>query len=82
VAQLREGFDYTLEVEPEELVAATQLSYADDPADVADCNFCIVAVPTPIDGHKRPDLSPLEGASRPTRGRASTGRAGRRHQRG
>jgi UDP-N-acetyl-D-galactosamine dehydrogenase len=64
VAQLREGLDSTLEVEPEELVAAEKLFYADDPAGVADCNFYVVAVPTPIDGHKRPDLSPLENASR------------------
>ena len=64
VAELQSGRDSTLEVEPEELKLATQLSYSSDPRDLADCNFYIVTVPTPIDSAKRPDLSPLEGASR------------------
>ena len=33
------------------------------PADLAACNTYIVAVPTPIDAHKRPDLTPLIRAS-------------------
>jgi len=64
VAELRSGQDSTLEVEPDELKKATQLSYSSNPQDLADCNFYIVTVPTPIDSAKRPDLSPLEGASR------------------
>jgi len=64
VAELRSGQDSTLEVEPEELKLATRLSYHSDPQDIADCNFYIVTVPTPIDSAKRPDLSPLEDASR------------------
>jgi len=64
VAELQSGQDSTLEVEPEELKLATQLSYSSDPRELADCNFYIVTVPTPIDSAKRPDLSPLEGASR------------------
>ncbi len=64
IAELQSGQDSTLEVEPDELKLATQLSYSSDPQALANCNFYIVTVPTPIDSAKRPDLSPLEGASR------------------
>ncbi|HEB92807.1 MAG TPA: Vi polysaccharide biosynthesis UDP-N-acetylglucosamine C-6 dehydrogenase TviB [Gammaproteobacteria bacterium] len=64
VAELQSGQDSTLEVEADELRQATRLSYSSNPQDLADCNFYIVTVPTPIDSAKRPDLSPLEGASR------------------
>ena len=63
VAELQAGKDSTLEVEADELKLATQLSYTSNPDDLADCNVYIVTVPTPIDKAKRPDLSPLEGAS-------------------
>ncbi len=63
IAELRSGQDSSLEVEPEILVTATHLSYTDNPAELADCNVYIVTVPTPIDNYKRPDLTPLEGAS-------------------
>ncbi len=63
IDELKAGKDSSLEVEPEELVKATQLSYTSDPVDLKDCNVYIVTVPTPIDNHKRPDLSPLIGAS-------------------
>jgi UDP-N-acetyl-D-galactosamine dehydrogenase len=63
VAELQGGKDSTLEVEPDELKLSTQLSYTSKPEDLADCNFYIVTVPTPIDKSKRPDLSPLESAS-------------------
>ncbi len=64
VAELQSGQDSTLEVEPDELRRASQLSYSSNPQDLAACNFYIVTVPTPIDSAKRPDLSPLESASR------------------
>ncbi len=64
VAELRAGRDRSLEVEPEELARAEHLTYSDDERDLAGCNFYVVTVPTPIDEHKRPDLSPLESASR------------------
>ncbi|MCF6209983.1 MAG: Vi polysaccharide biosynthesis UDP-N-acetylglucosamine C-6 dehydrogenase TviB [Gammaproteobacteria bacterium] len=64
IAELQSGQDSTLEVEPDELRRATQLSYSSNPQDLAACNFYIVTVPTPIDSAKRPDLSPLESASR------------------
>ncbi|MBI1195870.1 MAG: Vi polysaccharide biosynthesis UDP-N-acetylglucosamine C-6 dehydrogenase TviB [Gammaproteobacteria bacterium] len=64
VAELKAGKDSSLEVEPEELKEATHLTYTSNPDDLRDCNVYIVTVPTPIDRHKRPDLSPLESASR------------------
>lgn len=64
IEELRQGEDRTLEVEPELLRQATQLSFSDRVEDLAECNVFIVTVPTPIDKHKRPDLAPLEGASR------------------
>ncbi len=64
VAELRDHHDHTLEVSPEELRAAARLSFTDDPAALAACNVFIITVPTPIDDYKRPDLRPLESASR------------------
>ena len=64
VEELKSGQDSTLEVEPELLKAAEQLSYTANPEDIKNCNVYIVTVPTPIDAHRRPDLTPLESASR------------------
>ncbi|VAX06391.1 UDP-N-acetyl-D-glucosamine 6-dehydrogenase [hydrothermal vent metagenome] len=64
VNELKSGKDSTLEVEPELLKEADKLSFSDQAEDLKDCNVFIVTVPTPIDQHRRPDLSPLEGASR------------------
>lgn len=63
VAELQSGQDHTLEVEPEELKQAKFLSYTTDPAVLGERNVFIVTVPTPIDEHKRPDLTPLIKAS-------------------
>ncbi len=63
VAALYVGQDATLEVEPEELRSAKHLTITTNIADLASCNFYIVTVPTPVDAHKRPDLSALLGAS-------------------
>jgi UDP-N-acetyl-D-galactosamine dehydrogenase len=64
VAELRAGHDSTLEVSAEELAGAKHLSYADSANGIVDCNVYIATVPTPIDRYKRPDLNPLESASR------------------
>jgi UDP-N-acetyl-D-glucosamine/UDP-N-acetyl-D-galactosamine dehydrogenase len=64
IAELQAGKDRSLEVEPHELVAVERLTYTDSPDGIADCNFFIVTVPTPVNAHKEPDLRPLEGASR------------------
>jgi UDP-N-acetyl-D-glucosamine/UDP-N-acetyl-D-galactosamine dehydrogenase len=63
IAELRQGRDTTREVRSEEL-AATQLQFTSVLEELRDCNVFIVAVPTPVDESKRPDFSPLEGASR------------------
>jgi len=60
---LRTGRDSTLEVSAEELASASQLSFTTDAADLVDASIYIVTVPTPIDAHKRPDLTPLIKAS-------------------
>ena len=69
VGELRERVDSTEEVEVEALVGAQRLRFSTDEADLASCNVFIVAVPTPIDPSRRPDLTPLISASR-TVGRA------------
>ena len=63
VAELQAGHDFTLETEPDELRQARHLNYTTDPAALAACNIFIVTVPTPIDDHNRPDLTPLIKAS-------------------
>lgn len=63
VAALKAGHDSTLEVSDAELREAKGLHYTADLAELAECNFYIVTVPTPIDEHKRPDLTPLIKAS-------------------
>jgi UDP-N-acetyl-D-galactosamine dehydrogenase len=63
IAELRRGIDRTHEVAPAELAAAAKLRFSSDPADLGACRVFIVAVPTPIDAAKRPDLDLLERAS-------------------
>ena len=60
---LRVGHDATLEVSKDELATADQLTFTSDPLDLAAASIYIVTVPTPIDAHKRPDLTPLLKAS-------------------
>ena len=63
IAALEAGHDATLEISDEELRNSSELRFTHDLADLAECNVFIVTVPTPIDGHKRPDLTPLIRAS-------------------
>lgn len=63
IAALRKGQDATEEVTAEELQAAKQLELSADAQRLGSANVYIVTVPTPIDGHNRPDLSPLRNAS-------------------
>ena len=65
VAALNEGHDATLEVSDELLKAALASGFrcTTNIEDIRDCNFYIVAVPTPVDLNNRPDLRPLWGAS-------------------
>jgi len=62
IQELRSGFDRTLEVASNQLNQA-RLNYTDNPVDLAACHLVIVAVPTPIDEYRIPDLRPLRGAS-------------------
>ena len=63
IDELKAGEDLTLETTAEELHAAQFLSYTTNIEDLRVCNCFIVTVPTPIDEHKRPDLTPLIKAS-------------------
>jgi len=63
IAELASGIDATLECDSEELKSSTNLEYSNQIEAIAHCNIYIVTVPTPIDDHKRPDLTPLLSAS-------------------
>lgn len=76
VAELSSGVDNTLEVSSDNLkkvllekkentlIESTGLIISSDIKDVASANIFIITVPTPIDGHKKPDLKPLLSASK------------------
>ncbi len=63
IDELEQGRDSTLECSPEELARAEHLVFASDSAALANCNFYIVTVPTPIGDGNRPLLTPLRLAS-------------------
>ena len=62
IEELKGGHDHTNEVSDENLSAAT-VRYTCDPAALAEAAVIIVAVPTPIDEHRSPDLTPVVGAT-------------------
>ena len=67
VNSLMAGHDSTLEVDDallQEAISKHGFRCTDKIDDIKDCNFYVVAVPTPVDANNRPDLSPLQGASR------------------
>ncbi len=63
VEAYRQGLDPTGEMSGALFSAAKQITYTTDPSQLKTADFIVVAVPTPIDNAKRPDLSPLESAS-------------------
>ena len=63
IDELKQGHDFTLEVSTEELADSALISYSANVDDLKNCNVYIVTVPTPIDNHKQPDLTPLIKAS-------------------
>lgn len=63
VDELLSGKDSTLEVSHSELMEAEKLTYSANAEDLKSCQIYIVTVPTPIDEHKQPDLTPLVKAS-------------------
>jgi UDP-N-acetyl-D-galactosamine dehydrogenase len=69
IAALKDGKDATREVTADELKLSPHLTLTSDPDDLKHATIFIVTVPTPIDAHKRPDLTPLLHASE-TVGRA------------
>ncbi|UOA20697.1 UDP-N-acetyl-D-glucosamine 6-dehydrogenase (plasmid) [Sulfitobacter indolifex] len=69
LTELKAGCDSTGEVTGSELAEAKYLSLSSNPEDISSARIYIVTVPTPIDDHKRPDLTPLLKASH-TVGRA------------
>lgn len=62
IETLKKGVDYTNEVETEDLVEA-KIEFTSDKEKLKEVDFIIVAVPTPINVHKQPDLTPLIKAS-------------------
>lgn len=58
IALLKKGIDPTGEV-PEDGLKKVKIAYSSDPKVINDCRFVVVAVPTPVDKNKRPDLEPL-----------------------
>ena len=62
VAELGRGHDRNREV-PEEVLKTTKLRFTSKADDMKSATFFVVAVPTPVDHHNVPDLTPLERAS-------------------
>lgn len=63
IAELKAHHDATLEVTADDFTQAKHLSFTSDVADLKDATIFIVTVPSPIDTHKQPDLTPLKKAS-------------------
>ena len=62
ISQLVSGFDETGEVDPASLRATESLMFTCEIADIKNCNFYVVTVPTPIDECNEPDLSAVRAA--------------------
>ena len=73
IADLGEAKDVTLEVDAPEFASAKHLAFSSNLADLSACNVYIITVPTPIDQHKRPDLTPLLKASEAVGGLVQAG---------
>ena len=63
VDELKNGIDITGEMTKQELQNEVSISYTSNLNNLKNCNIFIITVPTPIDKHKRPDLTPLEKSS-------------------
>lgn len=63
ISELQDGLDSTGELSREDL-AGTRIDYTSDLRRLSETRFIIVTVPTPIDNYKKPDLRPVEAASR------------------
>ncbi len=63
IKQLKAGIDKTLEVSKKSLLG-TKINFTNNPKELSRCRLIIIAVPTPIDKYRIPDLEPLESSSR------------------
>lgn len=72
IAELDQGIERTGEVDPADL-QDSDVQYTDDPAQLSAADFYIIAVPTPIDEARQPDLSPLLAASKTVAGQLKLG---------
>ena len=68
IKELNAGHDATLEVEDHEFAEAKQLTFTCETEELKSSQIFIITVPTPIDEHKRPDVTPLEKASQTVAG--------------
>src|SRR5688572_24733024 len=64
IAELKKGFDRTLEVDEDELKKSSKLTFSSDKNELKNVTYFIVTVPTPVDEFKKPDLQPLVSASK------------------
>ena len=63
VESYRRGVDPTGEVSSSDLKAASRLECSNDPTVLAQADFIVIAVPTPVDDAHQPDFTPLVGSS-------------------
>ncbi|WP_044129368.1 nucleotide sugar dehydrogenase [Rudanella lutea] len=64
IAELRSGHDRTHSFTPDQLAEATHLTLTADPVQLQPCSVYIMTVPSPIDAHRQPDLTPILTATR------------------
>lgn len=63
IDQLSQGIDHTLELTEKQIQGSRRLTFTSSSDDLYKANFYIITVPTPVDQHNRPDLTPLIKAS-------------------
>jgi UDP-N-acetyl-D-galactosamine dehydrogenase len=63
ISDLEKGIDITGELNKQELKESLSITYTTNLDDLKVCTIFIITVPTPIDKHKQPDLTPLEKSS-------------------
>lgn len=64
IAELKRGVDRTLEVESDDLKGGGRIAFTSSDEDISGSNVFIVTAPTPVDQHKKPDLTPVLAASK------------------
>jgi UDP-N-acetyl-D-galactosamine dehydrogenase len=64
IEELKKGHDRTQEVEKQELIKSSHLSFSNSVEDLKSVNYFIITVPTPVDEFRKPDLRPLQSASK------------------